>query len=55
MNHLLHFFRRPDESINLVQGTYQPELVLLSVLVAVVLSLLALFMAESAQRTSSRS
>lgn len=49
--HLTHFFSPAPAGLPLVEGQYQPALVLLSVLVAVALSWLALQMAEVAQRT----
>lgn len=51
LEHLFHFFAAVPEGYELVEGRYQYSLVFLSVLVAVSLSLLALLMAEGAQRS----
>src|SRR5690554_3048489 len=51
LEHLFHFFAAVPEGYELVEGRYQYSLVFLSVLVAVALSLLALLMAEGAQRS----
>lgn len=51
LEHLFHFFAAVPEGYELVQGRYQYSLVFLSVLVAVSLSLLAMLMAEGAQRS----
>lgn len=53
LEHLLHFFAAVPDGYGLVEGRYQYSLVFLSVLVAVALSLLALLMAEGAQRSVS--
>lgn len=51
LEHLFHFFSAAPEGLPLVQGRYDLGLVILSVLVAVSLSLLSLLMAQGAQRS----
>ncbi len=51
LEHLFHFFAAVPEELELVHAHYDFGLVFLSVLVAVSLSLLALLMAEGAQRS----
>ncbi|HEX7386350.1 MAG TPA: MHYT domain-containing protein [Castellaniella sp.] len=50
---LHHFFLSPTDGTSFVQGSYQPELVFLSVFVAVVLSLMALQTAHVARGAAS--
>ncbi|CBL46454.1 Response regulator receiver [gamma proteobacterium HdN1] len=49
---IAHFFMEPPAGLELVEGYYQPSLVMLSVAVAVSLSWLSLVMANTAQRSS---
>lgn len=53
IEHLFNFFEAAPEGLELVETSYKLNLVLLSIVVAISLSLLAMMMAEGAQRSKS--